>query len=212
MNSTGQKTSLKDISEALNADDVQLMGSDFTCLIGKLMLEIVIYAYSTCREVENVLALVENKLTMTDALVLAHLGGTASAALADISHDLNIPKTTLHYALGKMAERGWIERSSGEQRADQPVFSLTPTGKEQLAQVVRTVFCPTEGTLAYDWIASSHEPLLCLAMILRILARMRLGADYPERVTLAANRIISLVREYGLTSDSISASAKPTSI
>ena len=66
------------------------MGSDFTCLIGKLMLEIVIYAYSTCREVENVLALVENKLTMTDALVLAHLGGTASAALADISHDLNI--------------------------------------------------------------------------------------------------------------------------
>jgi hypothetical protein len=41
-------------------------------------------------------------------------------------------------------------------------------------------------------------------MTLRLIARMRHGAEYPERVTLEANRIISLAKEYSEASGSAS--------
>jgi DNA-binding MarR family transcriptional regulator len=192
------------LENALDQEKDPSITPDLMHFIAPLILEIVLHAHFTCREIENELSRVASKLTMTDVLVLTHLGASVSNTLASISQELSVPKTTLHYALRKMEERGWIERSSHGQRADQPTFSLTPKGKERLAQIVMTIFYPAKDSVTYDWIASSYEPLIALAMTLRLIARMRHGAEYPERVTLEANRIISLAKEYSEASGSAS--------
>ena len=72
----------------------------------------------------------------------------------------------MHYALRKMERRGWLERREGEQRADQPVFSLTSRGKKQMAAVLRP-FPSCQGSITYDYIALANEPLVAVAWPLR---------------------------------------------
>lgn len=195
MSKHGQEVSSERTSEEEEA--VTPLQPELMNPITPLILEIVLYAHLTCREVENHLSCAVDKMTMTDVLVLTHLGAAGSDTLANISQELNIPKTTLHYALNKMEERMWIARGASGERADQPIFSLTAKGKEQLAQVITTVFHPTKDSFVYDWVASSYEPLVCLAMTLRMIASRWRGPECTEKVTRDALRIASFAKEYG---------------
>ena len=77
------------------------------------------------------------------------------------------------------------------------IDAWTAKGKEQLAQVITTVFHPTKDSFVYDWVASSYEPLVCLAMTLRMIASRWRGPECTEKVTRDALRIASFAKEYG---------------
>ena len=84
-----------------------------------------------------------------------------------MSQRLDIPRTTMHYALRKLEKRGWIERSQGQRRADQPIFSLTSDGRKQMAAVIKAFFLSANVSCTYVYMALYYEGLVAVAMDVR---------------------------------------------
>jgi len=191
----GERINLEQALQLWESGDPTWLDSSCASFLAELAMEVLIHAQQIFREVEQELACIEQNLTVTDARVLAHLGFVGSDTLAAMSQRLSIPRTTMHYALRKMERRGWLERREGEQRADQPVFSLTSRGKKQMAAVLKAFFHPVKGSITYDYIALANEPLVAVAMALRAMTRLRSGGEDAERIAGEAERIVALVRQ-----------------
>ncbi|MGI6559381.1 MAG: MarR family winged helix-turn-helix transcriptional regulator [Limnochordia bacterium] len=193
--STTEERNLEKALQLWENGDPAWLDSGCASFLAELAMEVLIYAQQIYREVEQELSSIEQNLTATDARVLAHLGFVGSDTLAAMSQRLDIPRTTMHYALRKLEKRGWIERSQGQRRADQPIFSLTSDGRKQMAAVIKAFFHPAKGSITYDYMALSNEPLVAVAMALRAIYRLRFGSEQAAKPVIEAERIVALVRK-----------------
>jgi DNA-binding MarR family transcriptional regulator len=144
----------------------------------------------------------EEPMTYLDFRALGCVLCFGPISLKHSSDTLEVPKTTVHYVLGKLEARGLIQRAPARRKGS-PVFTATEAGREAWGRGVQTLLQGPFGGVFGEQPAESVENALERARSLWV--RSGAGAQNPsirhEALVLAVTAAEYLIQRAARTVD-----------
>lgn len=112
-------------------------------------------------------------LTMKDIFVLETLGRLEQATMTELASALAVPLTTMTSIVGRMVERGYLERRRTEEDRRVVLVSLTPKGRLLSAEQRREYIQSVREILAVLPEEDQEKLLGLIAEVLQVLSHGR---------------------------------------
>jgi DNA-binding MarR family transcriptional regulator len=110
------------------------------------ILELSIRLEKVVRSFDVALAAGQEPMTYLDFRSLGSVLCFGPISLKQAADSMEVPKTTMHYILGKLEVRGLIQRAPARRKGT-PVFTATEAGKEAWGRGLQALFRGTFGSV-----------------------------------------------------------------
>ncbi|MCL6614898.1 MAG: MarR family transcriptional regulator [Firmicutes bacterium] len=112
-------------------------------------------------------------LTMKDIFVLETLGRLGQATMTELASALAVPLTTMTSIVGRLVEKGYLERRRTEEDRRVVLVSLTPEGRTLFAEQRREYVQAVRDLLAVLPEEDQEKLLRLIAEVLEVIAHRR---------------------------------------
>lgn len=136
------------------------------------VLELHIRIEKVMRSFDLALSASGLSITYIDFRALGCILSFGPISLKQASDSMEVPKTTMHYIIGKLENKGYVERTYSKRKGT-PIFTCTTAGREAWGTAIGALLSGPFGSVLLEGVESGLEDIISLTRALWSAA----GAD-----------------------------------